>query len=301
MKVIFMGTPDFSVPALKALISKHEVICVYTQPPRPSGRGQKLTPSPVQKVAEENGILVRYPVSLRNKTEQNLFKMLEADIAVVCAYGLILPIEILTACPNGCINIHASLLPRWRGAAPIQRAIMARDKQTGVTIMQMEAGLDTGDMLLSESVDITPDMTGGLLHDKLSEVGARLILKVLDKYPTPVSQGSSGVTYAKKIEKQEALLNWNELAEDLEAKIRAFNPYPKAYFERDGERISVLKATVKKEKSTLPPGTLLDDDLSVVCGLGTVLSLDVLQRSGKRPLERTEFLRGYPLRKGERL
>jgi len=301
MRVIFMGTPDFSVPALKALISKHEVICVYTQPPRPSGRGQKLTPSPVQKVAEENGILVRYPVTLRNKTEQNLFKMLEADVAVVCAYGLILPMEILTACPNGCINIHASLLPRWRGAAPIQRAIMARDKQTGVTIMQMEAGLDTGDMLLSESVAITPDMTGGLLHDKLSEIGAHLILKVLDKYPTPVSQGASGVTYAKKIEKQEALLNWDELAEDLEAKIRAFNPYPKAYFERDGERISVLKATVKKEKSSLPPGTLLDDDLSVVCGLGTVLSLDVLQRSGRKPLEKEEFLRGYPLRKGEKL
>ena len=301
MKVIFMGTPDFAVPALKALIDKHEVICVYTQPPRPSGRGQKLTPSPVQKVAEENGILVRYPVTLRNKTEQNLFKMLEADVAVVCAYGLILPIEILTACPNGCINIHASLLPRWRGAAPIQRAIMAKDKQTGVTIMQMETGLDTGDMLLSESVAITPDMTGGELHDKLSEVGGRLILKVLDKYPTPIPQSEKGATYAKKIEKQEALLDWNDLAEDLEAKIRAFNPYPKAYFEKDGERISVLKATVKDEKSTLPVGTLVDDNLSVVCGLGTVLSLDVLQRSGRNALARDEFLRGYPLKKGEKL
>ena len=199
MKVIFMGTPDFSVPVLKALMSKHEVVCVYTQPPRPAGRGQKLTPSPVQTEAEANGIMVRYPISLKSESEQNLFKILNADVAVICAYGLILPQAILDACPKGCINVHASLLPRWRGAAPIQRAIMAGDQQSGVTIMQMEAGLDTGDMLISESTPITTQTTAGLLHEKLSEIGAKLILKVLEKIPTPVPQPFEGVTYAHKI------------------------------------------------------------------------------------------------------
>jgi methionyl-tRNA formyltransferase len=294
-----MGTPDFSVPVLKALMTKHEVVCVYTQPPRPAGRGQKLTPSPVHKEAEKNGIMVRYPVSLKSETEQNLFDMLNADVAVVCAYGLILPQTILSSPKMGCINVHASLLPRWRGAAPIQRAIMAGDKQSGVTIMQMEAGLDTGDMLLSESTPITEHTTAGELHDALSQIGAKLILDVLDKVPTPVPQPFDGVTYAHKIKKEDCLIDWSKSAEVVSAQIRGLSPYPKAYFDFNGESIKVLQATVLPEFTDENPGTVLDDNLSVACGLGTVVRLDQLQRAGKGVLNREDFLRGFPIKKGE--
>lgn len=301
MRVIFMGTPDFSVPVLRALISKHEVVCVYTQPPRPAGRGQKLTPSAVQKEAESHGIMVRYPVSLKSQTEQNLFEMLKADVAVVCAYGLILPQPILNACPKGCINVHASLLPRWRGAAPIQRAIMSGDDKSGVTIMQMEAGLDTGDMLLSESTPITDETTAGQLHDKLSEIGAKLILKVLDKMPTPVAQPFDGVTYAHKITKEDCVIDWNKPAATISAQIRGLSPYPKAFFTYNGEDIKVLNAKVLPIATKEVIGTILDDNLTVACGLGTVLQLDELQRPGKAVVAREAFLRGYPIKKGERL
>lgn len=301
MRVIFMGTPDFCLPVLKNLIAEHEVVCVYTQPPRPSGRGQKLTPSPVQKLAEEHGIMVRYPVSLKSEAEQNLFSMLKADIAVVCAYGLILPQPILNACPMGCINVHASLLPRWRGAAPIQRAIMAGDEKSGVTIMQMEAGLDTGDMLLAESVTITPDMNAGELHDKLSELGGKLILKVLEKMPTPVPQPFDGVTYAHKITKEECLIDWNKPASVLHNFVRGLAPYPKAYFNYKGEAIKVLKASVVAAQTDQKAGTVLDDKLSVACGLGTILRLEELQRPAKNPVSAADFLRGYPIDAGEAL
>ncbi len=301
MRVIFMGTPDFSVPVLKSLMKKHNVVCVYTQPPRPAGRGQKLTPSPVQVEAEKNGIMVRYPVSLKNETEQNLFKMLDADVTVVCAYGLILPQAILDACPKGCINVHASLLPRWRGAAPIQRAIMAGDSQSGVTIMQMEAGLDTGDMLLSESTPITPTTTAGQLHDKLSEIGAKLIEKVLDKIPTAVPQPFDGVTYAHKITKEDCVIDWNKTADVISAQIRGLSPYPKAYFNYKGESIKVLQAKALPDLTSLPAGTVLDDNLTVACGLGTTIQLDSLQRAGKGVLSRDDFLRGYLIPKGEKL
>ena len=300
MRVVFMGTPDFSVPVLKALMSKHEVVCVYTQPPRPAGRGQKLTPSAVQKEAEANGIMVRYPVSLKSETEQKLFEMLNADVAVVCAYGLILPNAILSAPKLGCINVHASLLPRWRGAAPIQRAIMAGDKQSGVTIMQMEAGLDTGDMLLSESTPITEHTTAGQLHDKLSEIGAGLILKVLDKVPTAVPQPFEGVTYAHKITKEDCLIDWTKTADVVSAQIRGLSPFPKAYFNYNGESIKVLQATVMPVLTKEPVGTVLNDDLSVACGLGTVVRLEQLQRAGKGVVERADFLRGFPIKAGEK-
>lgn len=302
MRIVFMGTPDFAVPVLATLIEKYEVVCVYTQPPRPAGRGQKLTPSPVQKLAEAHGIMVRYPVSLKSESEQVLFEMLDADVAVVCAYGLILPKRILNAFPMGCINVHASLLPRWRGAAPIQRAIMAGDKETGVTIMQMEAGLDTGDMLLSESMPITSETTAGTLHDKLAQIGAKLIVKALDRRPTPVHQPFNGVTYAEKIKKEESIIDWNLPADVLNARIRALTPYPKATFEYKGERIAVLKTKViGHTKVELKPGTVLDDKLTVLCGLGTTLRLEELQRPGKKPVSASDFLRGFDIPEGSEL
>ncbi len=299
MKIVFMGTPEFSVTVLRALIQKHDVVCVYTQPPRPAGRGHKMTPSPVQIEAEQHKIPVRYPVSLKSETEQHLFAALEADVAVVCAYGLILPIPILRAFKGGCINVHASLLPRWRGAAPIQRAIMAGDKETGVTIMKMDAGLDTGDMLLSESTPITPTTTAGELHDKLAQIGAKLIIDVLDHQPTAVRQPSQGVTYANKIDKNECLIDWSRPAEVLDCHIRALSPYPKAYFMLGDERINVLMAKVvpslNKEAN---PGTFLDDQLTIACGLGTALQLIELQRAGKVSMKADDFLRGFPIKAG---
>ena len=302
MRVIFMGTPDFSVAVLKALIAKHEVVCVYTQPPRPAGRGHKLVASPIQVEAEKNGIIVRCPKTLKKEKEQKQFKELNADVAIVCAYGLILPQPILDGCPKGCINVHASLLPRWRGAAPIQRAIMAGDKQSGVTIMQMDAGLDTGDMLLSETVEITENMNAGELHDKLSVLGAKLILKTLDEMPTPRPQPLTGDTYAYKITKEECLINWNKSAEELHNFIRGLAPYPKAYFNYKNEQIKVLASkVVSGVNSSEKVGTLLDDELTVVCGQGTLLRLEMLQRAGKNPQARADFLRGFKIEKGENL
>ncbi len=299
MKVVFMGTPDFAVPALKALARFHDVICVYTQPPRPAGKGYQLRSSPVQKAAEELGIPVRFPTTLKSVDEQIEFQELKADVAVVCAYGLILPKAILEAPRLGCINIHASLLPRWRGAAPIQRAIEAGDKQSGVTIMQMDTGLDTGPMLMKETVYITPTTTAGILHDALSEIGADLIVRVLAEHPTPVAQPEEGVTYASKIQKSEALIDWTQEATTVLRKILAFNPFPGAYFIYKEERIKVFEAVVEKMTTTEKAGTLIDNQLRVACGNGTVLRLIQLQREGKKVLLADDFIKGMPMKRGE--
>lgn len=301
MKVIFMGTPDFSVPVLKALHEHHEVVCVYTQPPRPAGRGNKVITSPVHQVAEGLGIEVRTPVSLRKEEAQQAFKALNADIAVVCAYGLILPQAILEAPKKGCINVHASLLPRWRGAAPIQRAIEAGDTESGVTIMQMDVGLDTGDMLLKGVVPIDSETTGQILHDQLSFQGAELILKVLEDMPTPQKQPETGITYAEKIQKSEALIDWNQTAQSIKNKIMAFNPYPAAYFVLNNERIKVFNATVEDVKTTAEAGEFLDDALLVSCGQNTALRLTELQREGKKRMYATDFLKGFEITKGQKI
>ncbi|MBQ6854503.1 MAG: methionyl-tRNA formyltransferase [Alphaproteobacteria bacterium] len=300
MKVVFMGTPDFAVPVLEKLAEKHQVVCVYTQPPRPAGKGYKLTPSPVHQKAEEFGISVRTPVSLRKSEEQQAFADLQADVAVVCAYGLILPQAILDAPKKGCINIHASLLPRWRGAAPIQRAIQAGDTQSGVTIMQMDAGLDTGDMLLVETCPIQSDTTAQMLHDTLSEIGARLIIQALDLDLKPIVQPTEGITYAEKIQKSEALINWNLSATQICRNIMAFNPYPTAYTLYKGERIKIFTAVEMDEITDKSAGTILDEDLKIACGNGTVLKVLTLQRAGKKMMSASDFMKGNSLTVGER-
>ena len=244
MKVVFMGTPDFAVPALERLIKEHNVVCVYTREPKLSGRGNKLNKTPVHLVAEANGIEVRTPKTLRNTEELQKFTELKADVAVVAAYGLILPLPVLEAYPFGCLNLHASLLPRWRGAAPIQRAIEAGDAKSGVTVMQVAEGLDTGDMLLKGEVEITSSTTGGELHDKLALQGAELISRVLSdiKSFVPQPQPQDGACYAAKIDKAECKLDFNQKADVLCRKIRAFNPYPAMFFEYGGERFKVLEA-----------------------------------------------------------
>ena len=301
LRLVFMGTPDFSVPALKALIDAgHEIAAVYSQPPRKSGRGQKLTPSPVHAYAEAQGIEVRTPVSLKTEEAQQAFAALNADAAVVVAYGLILPQAILDAPKRGCFNIHASLLPRWRGAAPIQRAIEAGDAQTGVTIMQMDAGLDTGPMLLTQTIDIAPDMNAQQLHDALCDMGGRLIVAalagVLDGSLTPQLQPEGGVTYAKKIDKSETRIDWRRSGVDLARLVRAL--YPLMWFERDGQRVRVLRATV--EEACGEPGAVLDDAFLVACGEGALRLVEV-QPAGKAAMDAGAYLRGHPLKAGEAL
>ena len=294
MKIVFMGTPDFALQALKALANEHEVLAVYTKEPKISGRGNKLVKTPVHLWAEEHGIEVRTPKTLRNVDEQKKFADLKADIAVVAAYGLILPKEVLEAYPLGCINIHASLLPRWRGAAPIQRAIEAGDKVSGVTIMKMAEGLDTGDMLMKTEVEIAHDMTGGDLHDRLAVVGADLVLKVLREWQNikPQVQDDALSCYANKIEKSESLLNFGLLAEDLERKIRAFNPYPAVYFEHKGERFKILRAVVCAEKNQ--QGKVWQEGNRLFVGAkDAALQILEIQRQGKRAMTVEELLRGY--------
>jgi methionyl-tRNA formyltransferase len=305
MNLVFMGTPDFSVPALDALVAAgHKVLAVYTQPPRPAGRGQKEQPSPVQRAAEAHGIAVRGPKSLRDAAAQAEFKALRADLAIVAAYGLILPKAILDAPLRGCLNIHASLLPRWRGAAPIQRAIEAGDAETGITIMVMDEGLDTGPMLLKESVPIGPATTAGTLHDALAPMGATLIVRAVAGLANgalvPVPQPAEGVTYAKKIGKDEARLDWRAPAPLLERRIRAFNPYPGAWFEVKGERIRVLAAAAEPRKREAAPGKVLDAALTIACGEGA-LHPTSLQRAGKGPVATDAFLRGFSLPPGTQL
>lgn len=294
MKVVFMGTPDFAVPALERLIKEHDVVCVYTREPKLSGRGNKLNKTPVHLVAEANGIEVRTPKTLRNIDEQQKFAALKADVAVVAAYGLILPLPVLEAYPFGCLNLHASLLPRWRGAAPIQRAVEAGDAKSGVTVMQVAEGLDTGDMLLKGEVEITSTTTGGELHDKLALVGADLISAVLSdiKSFTPQPQPQDGACYAAKIDKSECKLDFNQKAEVLCRKIRAFNPYPAMFFEYGGERFKVLEA--HKAEKYAPAGTIIEDNnsLLIACADGA-LNITQIQRQGKKLMSIGELLRGF--------
>jgi methionyl-tRNA formyltransferase len=295
MRIAFMGTPDFAVGALDALVKAgHAVACVYTQPPRPAGRGQKDRPSPVHARALELGLSVRHPTSLKSGDEQAAFAGLVLDVAVVAAYGLILPKAILAAPMRGCLNIHASLLPRWRGAAPIQRAIEAGDKATGITIMQMDEGLDTGAMLLKAQTPIGPETTGGALHDTLAALGAKAIVQALAKLDDlrPEAQAPAGVTYAKKLDKAEAKLDWTLPAATLERRIRAFEPFPGTWFEAKGERIKVTGAKLIDGKGV--PGTVIAEPLIVACGEGA-LALTRLQRAGRGATDADAFVRGFDL------
>jgi methionyl-tRNA formyltransferase len=303
LRLAFMGTPDFAVPVLDALVAAgHEVAAVYSQPPRPTGRGHKTQPSPVQARAEALGLEVRHPLSLKPDTEKQAFADLGLDAAVVAAYGLILPKAILEAPRLGCLNVHASLLPRWRGAAPIQRALMAGDAETGVTIMQMDVGLDTGDMLLKGTVPITAETTGSGLHDSLSDLGARLIVPALDAVAQgairPEKQPEDGVTYAAKLVREEGALDFREDAAILERKVRALNPWPGTWFEHEGERIKLL--AVQVEPGSGEPGQVVDDDLGIATGTG-VLRPTLLQRAGRGPVERRAFLNGTRVSAGTRL
>ena len=295
-----MGTPDFAVPALAALHeAAHEILCVYTQPPRPAGRGKKLQPSPVQKLAEQLGIEVRCPKSLKSAEAQAEFAALNADVAVVAAYGLILPQAVLDAPTHGCINIHASILPRWRGAAPIHRAVMAGDVGTGVTIMQMEAGLDTGPMLATVRTPIE-DKTTGELTEELAELGAQLMVGTLPDLAIhiPVAQDDEDATYAPKIDKAEAKIDWSRSAAELVRHIHGLAPFPGAWSEVDGARVKFLRAEVCDGSGD--PGEVLDDDLAIACGVGALRPIR-LQRAGKPAMDRADFLRGNTIGKGARL
>ncbi|WP_111733167.1 methionyl-tRNA formyltransferase [Roseovarius amoyensis] len=301
MRIVFMGTPDFSVPALEALLDAgHEVAAVYCQPPRPAGRGKKPRPSPVQARAEALGLPVRHPETLRDKAAQAEFAAWDAAVAVVVAYGLILPQPVLDAPRLGCLNIHASLLPRWRGAAPIQRAIMAGDDETGVSIMQMEAGLDTGPVLLHEAVPIGAEDTAGDLHDRLSALGARLIVRALAEFDTltPQPQPDAGVTYAGKIDKAEARIDWTATAQVVDAHIRGLSPFPGAWTVIGGERVKLLASRLAEGQGA--PGEVLDDALTVACGEAAVQILR-LQRAGRAAQDADAFLRGMPLPPGTRI
>ncbi|WP_066526267.1 methionyl-tRNA formyltransferase [Erythrobacter sp. CCH5-A1] len=297
MRIIFMGTPEFAVPALRALHEAgHEVVCVYTQPPRPAGRGKKLMPSPVQVEAERLGAPVRSPVSLRGAEAQAEFAALSADVAVVAAYGLILPKPVLDAPKHGCLNIHASLLPRWRGAAPIHRAVMAGDAETGVTIMQMEAGLDTGPMLHKVTVPVGRKTTGELFGE-LGAVGAAAMVEVLTNLAAfpPEPQDDGAAIYAPKIDKAEGKIDWSQDAAAIERLVRGLAPFPGAWFELEGERVKLLLAEVVEGAGAL--GMVLDDELTIACGKAAIRPLR-LQRAGKPVLEREEFLRGRAVAAG---
>jgi len=309
LRIVFMGTPDFSVPILNALIGQgHEIVAVYSQPPRPAGRrGLELTPSPVHRNAEQFGIEVRTPKSLKDPEEQQAFIDLQADVAIVVAYGLILPKAILEGTRLGCYNGHASLLPRWRGAAPIQRAIMAGDAETAAMVMRMDEGLDTGPVCLAESIAIGPEMTAGELHDRMALVGAGLVVKALaalergsmDCRPQP----EAGVTYARKIGNDEARIDFNRQATDVHNLIRGLSPAPGAWFQVTAangtpERIKVLRATLAEGAGVA--GTVLDDVPTIACGDGAVQRVQV-QRAGKRPMTAAELLRGFALPAGSRV
>ncbi|RJG54179.1 methionyl-tRNA formyltransferase [Sphingobium terrigena] len=300
MRIIYMGTPDFAVPALDALAKAgHDIVAVYSQPPRPAGRGKSLTPSPVHQRAEAMGIEVRVPESLKDAQVQADFAALNADVAVVAAYGLILPRAVLDAPRHGCMNIHASLLPRWRGAAPIQRAILSGDNVTGVTIMDMEAGLDTGPMR-AKYVTKIEGKTAGALTAELAQAGATLMVEVLDdvaQHP-PMAQPQEGVTYAAKIAKAEARIDFTRPAIQVERQVRGFNPFPGAFFEYGGERFRILAAQIEHEDGL--PGEMLDDALLIGCGHGAIRPT-LIQRAGKAAMTPDEMLRGFDMPAGSRV
>jgi methionyl-tRNA formyltransferase len=308
LRIIFMGTPEFSVPTLRRVVEAgHEVVACYTQPPRPAGRrGLELTPSPVQREAERLGIEVRTPVSLKGQAEREAFAALDADAAVVVAYGLLLPKPILQGTRLGAYNGHASLLPRWRGAAPIQRAIMAGDRETGMMVMKMEEGLDTGPVALTERVEICPNDTAGELHDRLMPVGAKLMVEALGRLEagtlalTP--QPAEGVVYAKKIDKAETRIDWRLAASDIHNHIRGLSPFPGAWCEitlgGKAERLKLLRSTPAEGKGS--PGEVIDELLTIACADGAV-RLTELQRAGGRAVSAEEFLRGTKIEKGMKL
>ncbi len=303
MRIIFMGTPDFAVPSLDALVAAgHDICAVYSQPPRRAGRGKAISPSPVQRRAEAHEIDVKTPISLKVPAEQLTFASLNADVAVVAAYGLILPLPILEAPKHGCINVHGSLLPRWRGAAPVQRAILAGDRESGVTIMQMEEGLDTGPMRAMARTPIL-DKTTGQLMAEIAELGANLLVDVLANLPAhpQISQPADGVTYAAKIDKSEAKLDFLISAPQVERQIRAFAPM--AYFELGGERFRILEADVESplaSEEPVSPGTVIDDQLRIACNPG-IIRPSLIQRAGKSVMPTTELLRGFSIPAGTKL
>ncbi len=294
-----MGSPAFALPALRALHAAHEVVAVYSQPPRPAGRGHALTPCPVHAEALKLGLEVRTPPRLRREAdEQAAFADLGVEACVVAAYGLILPQAMLDAPARGCLNIHASLLPRWRGAGPIQAAVLAGDAESGVTIMQMEAGLDTGPMLLRGTVSICPDTTAATLHDALAELGARLVLHALADAPAPQPQPEDGVTYAPKLTKSDGRLDWTRPAAELDRRVRGLVPWPGAYAELAGETLKILQA--RPEPGAGAPGTALDDRLLIACGDGALRLLRI-QRPGRAPMDAAALLRGLPVPAGTRI
>ncbi len=292
MRIVFMGSPDFSVPTLEALIgSEHEIAAVYSQPPRPAGRGKALRTTPVHQCAEAAGIEVRTPLNFKKPEEIKEFQELEADLAVVIAYGMILPQEILDAPKHGCVNLHASLLPRWRGAAPIHRAIMAGDEETGVCLMQMEAGLDTGPVLACEKQAIKPEMTTGDLHQILASLSSKILIDNLNQLPSLKAepQPENGVIYAEKITKEEALINWNLPAKSIRCHIHGLSPFPGAWSELEGERIKFHRVEVAKGEGA--SGQILDDQFRIACGEAALMPIEI-QRAGKRAMPTSQALLG---------
>jgi len=300
MRLVFMGSPDFAVPALRALhAAGHDIAAVYCQQPRPAGRGQALRPCPVHKAAEAMGLAVRTPTRLRTDlAAQQAFAALDLDIAVVAAYGLILPQTMLDAPRRGCLNIHASLLPRWRGAGPIQASVLAGDTETGITIMQMQAGLDTGPMLLAGALPIGPSDTAATLHDQLAELGARLVLRALTENPPSTPQPVEGVTYAPKLAREDGRIDWTHNALSIDRQIRAFDPWPGTFSTLDGETLKILAATVVEGAGPSgPSGTVLDDRLSIACGTGAIRPTRV-QLPGRQAMDTDAMLRGRPVPRG---
>jgi methionyl-tRNA formyltransferase len=303
LRLVFMGSPDFAVPTLEAILAaRHEVVCVYSQPPRPAGRGKELRRTPVHEVAAARGLEVRTPVNFKAQADREAFAALKTDVGVVVAYGLLLPQAILDAPRLGCFNLHGSILPHWRGAAPIHRAVMAGDKVTGVQVMKMEAGLDTGPVLSTATTPVTEDDTTGNVYDRLSQLGAALMVKALAALEAgPVKleiQSSEGVTYAAKVSASEARIDWTKPAAEVSAHIRGLSPFPGAWFELDGQRIKVLHA--RTDKGSGAPGDVLDETLLVACGSGAV-RLTRLQRAGKGQMTAEEFQRGARIGQGRRL
>lgn len=301
-RLVFMGTPAFAVPTLQCLIDRgQQVVAVYTQPPRPAGRGHKETPSPVHQLAEKHHIPVFTPSSLKSPEVQAQFRSHQADAAIVAAYGLLLPKPILEAFPMGCINVHPSLLPRWRGAAPIPRTIMAGDRETAMTIMQMDEGLDTGDMLLSERFAISDGSTAGELHDRLASMAGPMVLQALDGLKdgsiTAIPQPQEGVTYAHKITKEEAHIDWHRPAPYVRNHILGLSPWPGAWTEYEGEKLKLLEAEAINTPAAAAPGTVLDDRLTIACEQGT-LRPTLVQRPGKKPMATEDMLRGHPIATG---
>ncbi len=300
-----MGTPDFSVPTLQALIeSQHEIVGVYTKPPKPAGRGYQEVKSKIHELAEKHNLPVFVPSTFKEPRNVEQFKSLNADIAVVVAYGLILRKEILESPKFGCINVHPSKLPRWRGAAPLQHTILAGDKETAVCIMQMDEGMDTGDIIIQQDLNVPIEMTAKELHDVTSQIGSELVLKVLDQIAsgtmTRVKQTEEGLIHATKITRDHEIINWHKSAEEIYNQIRTFTPRPAAFFKYNGEVVKIISAKFSNESSEQKAGTVTDDKLSIACGKG-VITPTLLQREGKKMIYTDAFLRGFPIAKGTNL